>query len=60
MKLHLPNGLVLADEEVGGAHRKGSRESRPFLLRDPYWPLHAAKTLGLAVTWPVQYQRAVE
>ena len=30
------------------------------LLRDPYWPLHAAKTLGASVTWPVQYQRAVD
>jgi 2,4-dienoyl-CoA reductase-like NADH-dependent reductase (Old Yellow Enzyme family) len=30
------------------------------LLRDPYWPLHAAKRLGVALTWPVQYQRAVD
>jgi 2,4-dienoyl-CoA reductase-like NADH-dependent reductase (Old Yellow Enzyme family) len=30
------------------------------LLRDPYWPLHAAKSLGASVTWPVQYQRAVD
>jgi 2,4-dienoyl-CoA reductase-like NADH-dependent reductase (Old Yellow Enzyme family) len=28
------------------------------LLRDPYWPLHAAKTLGDKVTPPVQYLRA--
>jgi len=28
------------------------------LLRDPYWPLHAAKALGAPVTPPVQYQRA--
>lgn len=27
-------------------------------LRDPYWPLHAARALGAAVAWPVQYQRA--
>ncbi len=27
-------------------------------LRDPYWPLHAARVLGAAVAWPVQYQRA--
>jgi 2,4-dienoyl-CoA reductase-like NADH-dependent reductase (Old Yellow Enzyme family) len=27
-------------------------------LRDPYWPLHAAKELGVDVAWPVQYQRA--
>ena len=28
------------------------------LLRDPYWPLHAAKALGDPVHPPVQYQRA--
>lgn len=28
------------------------------LLRDPYFPLHAAKTLGANVEWPVQYERA--
>lgn len=28
------------------------------LLRDPYWPLHAAHKLGDKVAWPVQYERA--
>ena len=28
------------------------------MLRDPYWPLHAADELGEAVTWPPQYLRA--
>jgi 2,4-dienoyl-CoA reductase-like NADH-dependent reductase (Old Yellow Enzyme family) len=28
------------------------------LLRDPYWPLHAAKALGVDVSYPVQYERA--
>lgn len=28
------------------------------LLRDPYWPLHAAKTLGDDIAWPKQYARA--
>jgi 2,4-dienoyl-CoA reductase-like NADH-dependent reductase (Old Yellow Enzyme family) len=28
------------------------------LLRDPYWPLHAAHELGQDVTWPSQYLRA--
>ena len=28
------------------------------LLRDPYFPLHAAKELGVDVVWPVQYVRA--
>ena len=28
------------------------------LLRDPYWPLHAAQELGAEVEWPLQYARA--
>jgi 2,4-dienoyl-CoA reductase-like NADH-dependent reductase (Old Yellow Enzyme family) len=28
------------------------------LLRDPYWPLRAARELGQSITWPVQYLRA--
>lgn len=28
------------------------------LLRNPYWPLHAAKTLGEEIDWPEQYLRA--
>jgi 2,4-dienoyl-CoA reductase-like NADH-dependent reductase (Old Yellow Enzyme family) len=28
------------------------------LLRDPYWPLHAAHILGSDIEWPKQYQRA--
>ena len=28
------------------------------LLRDPYWPLHAADTLGQKIAWPSQYLRA--
>jgi len=28
------------------------------LLRDPYWPLKAARHLGVQVRWPVQYERA--
>ncbi len=28
------------------------------LLRDPYWPVHAAARLGKAGSWPVQYLRA--
>jgi len=27
------------------------------LLRDPYWPRHAAKTLGVPMPWPDQYKR---
>jgi 2,4-dienoyl-CoA reductase-like NADH-dependent reductase (Old Yellow Enzyme family) len=28
------------------------------LLRRPYWPLHAARTLGQNIDWPAQYLRA--
>jgi 2,4-dienoyl-CoA reductase-like NADH-dependent reductase (Old Yellow Enzyme family) len=28
------------------------------LLRDPYWPLHAAAAVHQDVPWPKQYQRA--
>ncbi len=28
------------------------------LLRDPYWPLHAAHKLGIDIEWPKQYLRA--
>ena len=28
------------------------------LLRDPYWPLHAAKELGAEIAWTKQYERA--
>ena len=28
------------------------------LLREPYFPLHAAKELGIDINWPSQYERA--
>lgn len=28
------------------------------MLREPYWPLHAAHALGHSISWPVQYERA--
>jgi 2,4-dienoyl-CoA reductase-like NADH-dependent reductase (Old Yellow Enzyme family) len=28
------------------------------MLRDPYWPLHAAEHLGRKASWPAQYLRA--
>ncbi len=28
------------------------------MLRDPYWPRHAAQALGADASWPVQYLRA--
>jgi 2,4-dienoyl-CoA reductase-like NADH-dependent reductase (Old Yellow Enzyme family) len=28
------------------------------MLRDPYWPLHAAEVLNVDISWPAQYLRA--
>jgi len=28
------------------------------MLRDPYWPMHAAEELRHPSTWPAQYLRA--
>jgi len=28
------------------------------MLRDPYWPLHAAKAWSVDLEWPKQYSRA--
>ena len=28
------------------------------LLRNPYWPLQAARELGVDLNWPIQYVRA--
>ena len=28
------------------------------LLRDPYWPLRAARELGQLIPWPAQYLRS--
>ena len=28
------------------------------MLRDPYWPVHAAASLEEAASWPAQYLRA--
>jgi 2,4-dienoyl-CoA reductase-like NADH-dependent reductase (Old Yellow Enzyme family) len=30
------------------------------MLRDPYWPLHAAKVLGADIAYPPQYARAMD
>jgi 2,4-dienoyl-CoA reductase-like NADH-dependent reductase (Old Yellow Enzyme family) len=48
-----------ADELVRGGQADIVLLARQ-LLRDPYWPLHAAKELGVKLAWPVQYQRAAD
>jgi 2,4-dienoyl-CoA reductase-like NADH-dependent reductase (Old Yellow Enzyme family) len=46
-----------ADGIVGGGQADIVLLAREF-LRDPYWPLHAAKALGAAAAIPKQYARA--
>jgi 2,4-dienoyl-CoA reductase-like NADH-dependent reductase (Old Yellow Enzyme family) len=56
-------GLITESEQAERIIRGGEADLvllARAVLRDPYWPLHAAKRLGQEVTWPVQYQRAVD
>jgi len=46
-----------AEEIVANGSADAVLLARAF-LRDPYWPRHAAKTLGVEVAWPEQYARA--
>jgi 2,4-dienoyl-CoA reductase-like NADH-dependent reductase (Old Yellow Enzyme family) len=46
-----------AEEIVSGGAADAVLLARE-LLRDPYFPLHAAKELGVDVKWPDQYARA--
>jgi 2,4-dienoyl-CoA reductase-like NADH-dependent reductase (Old Yellow Enzyme family) len=45
-------------EEIVASGRADAVMLARALLRDPYWPLHAARALGAEVPWPVQYERA--
>ena len=46
-----------AEEIIANGDADAILMAREF-LRDPYWPLHAAKELGVDVSWPPQYERA--
>jgi 2,4-dienoyl-CoA reductase-like NADH-dependent reductase (Old Yellow Enzyme family) len=46
-----------ADDLIAAGHADFVFLARE-MLRDPYWPLHAAAALGEPATWPVQYLRA--
>jgi 2,4-dienoyl-CoA reductase-like NADH-dependent reductase (Old Yellow Enzyme family) len=46
-----------AEEIVSTGQADAILIGREF-LRDPYWPLHAARSLGVDVPWPSQYERA--
>jgi 2,4-dienoyl-CoA reductase-like NADH-dependent reductase (Old Yellow Enzyme family) len=54
-------GLITEPEQAEELIASGKADA-VFLaraeLRDPYWPLHAAKRLGAPAPWPVQYGRA--
>ena len=54
-------GMINTAEEAERILRE-QRADLVFLarqfLRDPYFPLHAAKELGEDISWPVQYERA--
>lgn len=54
-------GFITAPAQADHIIRSGQGDlifiAREF-LRDPYWPLHAAKELGFNIAWPQQYLRA--
>ncbi|HTU02952.1 MAG TPA: NADH:flavin oxidoreductase/NADH oxidase [Candidatus Sulfotelmatobacter sp.] len=54
-------GLITTPETAEEIVRNGRADMVALgrqLLRDPYWPLRAARTLGHDLEWPRQYQRA--
>ncbi|MDB4913203.1 MAG: oxidoreductase [Gemmatimonadetes bacterium] len=54
-------GLITEPHQANGIIASGQADVVVLareLLRDPYWPLRAARELGADVTWPEQYQRA--
>jgi 2,4-dienoyl-CoA reductase-like NADH-dependent reductase (Old Yellow Enzyme family) len=48
---------VQAEQILAHGHADSVSLARA-LLRDPYWPLHAAAQLGETAEWPDQYKRA--
>jgi 2,4-dienoyl-CoA reductase-like NADH-dependent reductase (Old Yellow Enzyme family) len=46
-----------AEEIIGSGQADAVLLARE-LLRDPYWPLRAARELGQTIAWPVHYLRA--
>jgi len=48
---------VQAEQIIANGQADAVIIAREF-LRDPYWPLRAARELGQAITWPIQYLRA--
>lgn len=63
-EVSMPTSAVgLITEPVQAEHilRTGQADAIALgreMLRDPYWPLRAARELGAEMGWPVQYERA--
>ncbi|HWZ45187.1 MAG TPA: NADH:flavin oxidoreductase/NADH oxidase [Candidatus Saccharimonadales bacterium] len=54
-------GMITSPEQADQIIRSGNADAVMLareLLRDPYWPLRAARVLGHDVHWPAQYERA--
>jgi 2,4-dienoyl-CoA reductase-like NADH-dependent reductase (Old Yellow Enzyme family) len=54
-------GMVTAPSQADHIIRNGQADLVVLareLLRDPYWPLRAARELGHSIAWPSQYLRA--
>jgi 2,4-dienoyl-CoA reductase-like NADH-dependent reductase (Old Yellow Enzyme family) len=54
-------GMVTAPAQADHIVRNGQADLVVLareLLRDPYWPLRAARELGYPIAWPAQYLRA--
>lgn len=54
-------GLITSSAQADHVIRSGQADCVLLareLLRDPYWPLRAARELGYPAPWPVQYLRA--
>ena len=54
-------GLITTAEQAEEILEKGQADIILLareLLRDPYFPLHAARLLNADIKWPTQYERA--
>jgi len=54
-------GLITDPSQANGIVANGEADLvflAREMLRDPYWPVHAATALGEPASWPVQYLRA--
>ena len=54
-------GMITTSKEAEGILIQGQADLIILarqMLRDPYFPLHAAKELNVDIPWPLQYERA--